>query len=51
MFCICAMWLTRIRSRIVMPFFVARIWSPLKYAVRCSNSVKSSTERRLRFDP
>ena len=24
---------------------------PLKYAVRCSNSVKSSTERRLRFEP
>ena len=33
------------------PFFIARIGSPLKYAVRCSNSVKSSTDRRLRFDP
>ena len=34
-----------------MPFFIAWIGSPLKYAVRCSNSVKSSTERRLRFEP
>ncbi len=51
MFWSCAMWLTGIRSRMFMPFFIARIGSPLKYAVRCSNSVKSSTDRRLRFEP
>jgi hypothetical protein len=39
------------RSRMFMPFFIARIGSLLKYAVRCSNSVKSSTDRRLRFEP
>jgi hypothetical protein len=33
------------------PYLEGRIGSPLKYAVRCPNSVKSSTERGLRFDP
>src|SRR5262245_51364543 len=51
MFSIWAMWETWIRSRMFIPFFMAWIGSPLKYAVRCSNSVKSSTERRLRLDP
>ena len=30
MFWNCAMWLTGIRSRMFMPFFIARIGSPLK---------------------
>ena len=51
MFCIWAMWLTWMRSRMFMPFFMARMASPLKYAVRCSNSAKSSTERWLRMLP
>ena len=34
-FCIWAMWETWTRSRIVKPFFMAWMGSPLKYAVRC----------------
>ena len=33
------------------PFLVAMTSSPSKYAARCSNSVKSSTEDRARCEP
>ena len=40
----------RKRSRLPSGLRVALTWSPLKYAVRCSNWVKSSTERSDRFE-
>ncbi len=52
MFCICAIIATWFgRSGRFGPLRVALTWSPLKYAVRCSNSLKSSIERNERFEP
>ena len=39
------------RSRMFTPFFVAITGSPSKYAARCSNSVKSSTDFSARCEP
>ena len=52
MFCIWAIIATWAeRSGRNTPFLAAVTWSPSKYAVRCSNSVKSSIERSDRFEP
>ena len=52
MFCIWAIIATWAdRSGRNTPFLAAVTWSPSKYAVRCSNSVKSSIDRSDRFEP